>query len=194
MYNGQVQDKKVLVFVGMPGAGKSVCVDYLRDKGLPYVYFGGITLDEIKRRGMEVNEASEKLVREDIRAKEGKGAYAVRIITQIEQLFQQDKNCVVVDGLYSWTEYKIFKDSFGDSAYIIAIATPRKVRHQRLAERPVRPLTEKEANARDYAEIENLEKGGPIANADYYLTNETNVEALQTDLQKLLDELGFNFD
>lgn len=187
-----MQEKKVLVFVGMPGAGKSVCVEYLKAKGLPFAYFGGITLDEIKRRGMEVNEASEKLVREDIRAKEGKGAYAVRIIKQIEQFFDDGKNCVVVDGLYSWTEYKIFKDSFGDNASIIAVIAPRKVRHERLATRAVRPLTEEDASARDYAEIENLEKGGPIANADYFLANDEDVQALEADLKKLLDNLGMS--
>lgn len=185
-----MQDKKVIVFVGMPGAGKSVCVDYLKDKGLPYAYFGGITIDEVKRRGMEVNEASEKFVREDIRAKEGKGAYAVRIIKQIEDDFDQGSHLVVVDGLYSWTEYKIFKDSFGDNALIIAIVASPKARHARLAGRKVRPLTASEAKARDYAEIENLEKGGPIANADFYLANEANPEDLLRDLQKLLDTHG----
>ncbi len=185
-----MQDKKVLVFVGMPGAGKSVCVEYLKRKGLPYVYFGGITLDEVKRRGMEVNAASEKFVREDIRAKEGKGAYAVRIIRQIEELFDEGNGLVVVDGLYSWTEYKIFKESFGDNAIIIAIASPRKYRHQRLANRADRPLTEEEADARDYAEIENIEKGGPIANADYFLANENSVEELEKDLERLLPLIG----
>jgi dephospho-CoA kinase len=184
-----MSDKKVLVFVGMPGAGKSVCVEYLKKKGMPFCYFGGITLDEIKNRGMEVNEASEKLVREDIRAKEGKGAYAVRIIKQVEQFFEQGEPYVVVDGLYSWTEYKIFKESFGDNAIIIAIATPRRVRHERLATRPVRPLTEEEATDRDYAEIENLEKGGPIANADYFLANDADVAALEADLASLLVSL-----
>lgn len=184
-----MSQKQVLVFVGMAGAGKSVCVNYLKEKGLPYVYFGGITLDEIKRRGMEVNEASEKLVREDIRAKEGKGAYAVRIIKQIEEYFDKGEDYVVVDGLYSWTEYKIFKESFGDNAVIIAIMTPRNVRHQRLTQRKVRPLTEAEASGRDFAEIENLEKGGPIANADYFLANENNVAELEADLQKLLNQL-----
>lgn len=185
-------DKKVIVFVGMPGAGKSVCVEYLKNKGLPHVYFGGITIDEVKRRGMEVNEASEKFVREDIRAKEGNGAYAVRIISQIEKLFDEGNEQIVVDGLYSWTEYKIFKEIFGDSAIIIAIATPTKVRHQRLANRPVRPLTESEATARDYAEIEHLEKGGPIANADYFLANENSVDELEADLARLLPKIGIN--
>jgi dephospho-CoA kinase len=187
-----MQGNKVIVFVGMPGAGKSVCVDYMKERGFPYVYFGGITMDEVKRRGMDVNEASEKFVREDIRAKEGKGAYAVRIIKQIEELFEQGKKCVVVDGLYSWTEYKIFKESFGDNAYIIAIVTPRATRHARLTNRPVRPLSPTDASNRDYAEIENLEKGGPIANADYYLANEKNVEELQSDLQRVLEQIGLN--
>lgn len=184
----------MIVFVGMPGAGKSVCVDYLKEKGLPFCYFGGITIDEVKRRGMEVNEASEKFVREDIRAREGKGAYAVRIIAQVEEFFQQGHQYVVVDGLYSWTEYKIFKESFDDNAVIIAIAAPRKVRHARLAVRPIRPLSEEEATARDYAEIENLEKGGPIANADYFLANETDITALKADLAKLLPQAGIKLD
>lgn len=187
-----MQDEKVIVFVGMPGAGKSVCVDHLKAKGLPSVYFGGITIDEVKRRGMEVNEASEKLVREDIRKKEGKGAYAVRIIKQIEGLFEKGQKYVIADGLYSWTEYKIFKDSFGDRAIIIAIASGRKDRHKRLVNRPVRPFTEKEVTSREYAEIENIEKGGPIANADYILANDESVEALQKDLDSLLKKLEIN--
>lgn len=191
LYNG-VMESKVIVFVGMPGAGKSACMEYLKNRGVPSAYFGGITIEEVKRRGMEVNEASEKFVREDIRAKEGKGAYAVRIIKQIEQYFDQGHEYVVVDGLYSWTEYKIFKESFGDRAVIIAIVAPRAARHERLRTRHERPLTEKEASTRDYAEIENLEKGGPIANADYYLANESSVEDLQRDLKKLLPRAGIN--
>lgn len=187
-----MQDKKVLIFVGMPGAGKTVCVDYLKSKGLPCTYFGGITLQEIKRRGLEVNEVNEKLVREDIRAKEGKAAYATRIIEQVEDFFEQDQNQVVVDGLYSWTEYKIFKGKFGDSAVVIAIVSPRGLRHERLAGRSVRPLTEEEATARDYAEIENLEKGGPIANADYFLLNEGSFKELETDLADLLPKAGID--
>jgi dephospho-CoA kinase len=185
-----MQQRKAIVLVGMPGAGKSVCVEHLKSKGLPSAYFGGITIDEIKARGMEVNEANEKLVREDIRAKEGKGAYALRIITQIEKYFEEGHEYVVVDGLYSWTEYKIFKETLENNAIIIAVVTPRSVRHERLAARQIRPLTEQEASSRDYAEIENLEKGGPIANADFYLANDRNPGELEADLDRLLDSLG----
>jgi dephospho-CoA kinase len=187
-----VQEKKAIVFVGMPGAGKSLCVDYLKAKPLPSAYFGGITIDEVKRRGMEINEVNEKFVREDIRRLEGKGAYAVRIITQIEEFFEQDHEYVVIDGLYSWTEYKIFKDSLGSRAIIIAVVAPRQLRHKRLADRPVRPLSEEEVTTREYAEIENLEKGGPIANADYYLLNTGSQADLLTKLDKILLAANIN--
>jgi dephospho-CoA kinase len=186
-------DKKILTFVGMPGSGKSICVDYLRAKGLAAVYFGGITLEEVKRHGLEVNEANEKAMREDIRAREGKGAYAHRIIHQIEQLFADGERHIVADGLYSWTEYKIFKEKFGDEAIIIAVVAPRAIRHERLAARPDRTLAEAEASSRDYAEIENLEKGGPIANADYFLNNAGSVEQLTRHLQELLQQLGLDY-
>ena len=153
-----MQENKDIVFVGMPGAGKSICVDHLKARGLPSAYFGGITIDEVKARGLVVNEANERFVREDIRAKEGKGAYALRMITQIEEHFQQGHHQVVVDGLYSWTEYKIFKETLEHNTVIIAVVAPRALRHQRLASRPVRPLNEIEVTDREYAEIENLEK------------------------------------
>jgi dephospho-CoA kinase len=183
--------KKIVVFVGMPGAGKSTCVEHLEEKGFPSVYFGGITVDEVKRRGLEVNEVNEKMVREELRATEGSGVMAKRIIDKIETLNTSGHDTVVVDGLYSWTEYKIFKEKFGDSAIIIAITAPRHVRHERLAKRSERPLNEEQATAREYAEIENIEKGGPIANADYTLVNNSAPGDLIKSLEQLLAETHF---
>lgn len=183
--------EKIVVFVGMPGAGKSSCVDYLVGKGIPSVYFGGITIDELKLRGLDVNEANEKLIREELRASEGLGVMANRIIVKIEALIEQGHDRIVADGLYAWTEYKIFKEKFGDSATIIAVTAPRHLRHERLATRPVRPLTHEEVTAREYAEIENIEKGGPIANADYTLVNDTTKENLLESLNGVLEEIKF---
>lgn len=182
----RMSSAKIITFVGMPGAGKSYCVKFLEQAGLPSVYFGGITLDELKARSLDINEKNEKIVREAIRAQEGKDAYAKRMIQKIEDLIDKGHQEIVVDGLYSWSEYKIFKQKFGDQAIIIAVAAPRYLRHQRLASRPERPLSEDEVSAREYAEIENLEKGGPIANADYTILNDNAPEKMLNQLKSTL--------
>lgn len=173
----------------MPGTGKSLCTDLIVKQGIPSLYFGGITIDEINRRGLAVNEANEKIVREELR-KDDPAFYAKEIIKKIEGLFRQGHQKVIADGLYSWSEYKVFKSRFGDKVAIIAIAAPLHIRHSRLAIRPTRPLSEEEVMARDYAEIENLEKGGPIANADYTVVNDETVEKLEKNLLGLLKEIG----
>lgn len=179
---------KLLIFVGMPGSGKSECVDYLKNKGFPSVYFGQVTFDEMKKRGLPSNQINERIVREDIRVKEGPGAYAERIVKQVDELIAKGQTVIIVESLYSWTEYKIFKSKYGLEAIVIAVIAPLEVRHKRLASRSSRPLNRQEVMDRDYSEIENIEKGGPIANADYYLLNNKTLSEMTTGLIKLLDQ------
>jgi dephospho-CoA kinase len=73
---------------------------------------------------------------------------------------------------------------------IVAVACDRPLRYQRLASRPERPLTYAEAEARDLREVERLEKGGPIALADYTLLNNSDPADLFSALDALLDRLG----
>ncbi len=181
----------IVALVGMPGAGKSSCVDHLTNKGFPSVYFGGITLKEVEKRGLEINPENEKLVREELRELHGKDAYAKLIADEISALSQSGQHKIVVDGVYSWSEYKYFKNLYGKNAVIIAIAADRDLRHSRLASRPERPLTEEEVSAREYAEIENIEKGGPIANADYTIVNNESAESLFSQLDEILRKIQF---
>ena len=187
------KEPKVLFLVGMPGAGKSSCVEHLENKGIPSVYFGGIVVDETKKRNNgETSEELEKVVREEFRDKDGKEAIVKRIAIQIDELLKTHSN-VVADGLYSWTEYKYAKEHYGDKALIVAITAPRHIRHQRLAHRPIRPLTEEQVSSREYAEIENLEKGGPIANADYTVNNDSDPTEMLKSLDKVLKATNFNY-
>lgn len=185
-----MESKKILAFVGMPGAGKSYCTDYLESKGIPSVYFGGIVVDEVKRRFGNITEAYEKQVREEFRAQDGMAAIAKRTIPKIDEILKTNDR-VIADGLYSWSEYKMLKEHFGDAITVIAIAAPRKERHKRLATRPARPLSEQDVTSREYAEIENIEKGGPIANADYTIVNDSTPEDMINKLETILKEAHF---
>jgi dephospho-CoA kinase len=181
--------KAIIFLVGMPGAGKSTIADEAISRGIPIVYFGGITMNEVKRRGLEINEVNEKAVREELRKNEGIDVMAKRIIPEIDSLLS-NADLVIADGLYSWTEYKTVKQCYGKSAIIVAVAAPRQVRHDRLKHRNHRPLSEEQVSSREYAEIENLEKGGPIANADFTLLNNKSTDELIAQFDSLLSEIS----
>lgn len=182
---------KILAFVGLAGSGKSVAVDYLTEKGFPKVYFGGIILDEVKKRGLELTQENEQPIREELREKEGKDFVVKRIVQQINDLIAAGQHRIVADGLYSWTEYKVLKHEFPGELFVVAIVTPRALRHRRLAKRPIRPLTQPQADQRDWAEIENIEKGGPIAIADHFIINDGDLGKLHAQIDHELQSINF---
>ena len=185
------KDVCIVAFVGMPGAGKSSAVDYVTEKGIPKVYFGGVILKAIEDAGLEINPANEKIMREKLRAEEGNDVVVKRIAKQIQDLIDAGQHKIIADGLYSWTEYKYLKKAFPGVFHVVAILAPRNVRHKRLSNRSVRPLSMSDAMERDWSEIEKVEKGGPIAIADHYIINTKSINDLHTDIDIELDSIGF---
>lgn len=187
----QQKNVRILAFVGLTGSGKSEAVHYVTEKGYPKVYFGGVILNAMKEEGIEWTEANEKQFREEIREREGKDFVVKRIIAELTSLVEAGQHAIVADGLYTWTEYKALKHAFPGELTVVAVVAPKHLRHHRLTMRPIRPLTVEEANQRDWAEIENLEKGGPIAIADYYVHNDKSIENLQQQLDAVLKDSNF---
>jgi dephospho-CoA kinase len=185
---------KIVGFVGLSGSGKSVATDYVTEKGYPKVYFGGVVLDAMTAAGLEHTQENEKPFREELRAKEGKDFIAKKIITQIHDLIEAGQRRIVADGIYSWTEYKTIKKEFPGELTVIATVSPKRLRHERLLNRPDRPLTQIEVDQRDWAEIENIEKGGPIAVTDYYIMNDGDFDHLYKQIDEILNGIEFYKD
>lgn len=178
---------KVIAIVGMCGSGKSIASDLLEKKGYEKIYFGGVTLEKLKEKNLEVTPENEKMMREKLREDLGMGAFAKILLPKIKEL-SATKN-LVLDGLYSWDEYKILKEELGKSLITIAIVNDKKIRYDRLSKREIRPFTKKEAKERDLAEIENIAKAPPIAYADYYIFNNGTLEEYQKRLEEILKQI-----
>lgn len=180
---------RALALVGMPGAGKSVCAQHLHDRGFFSFRFGGIVVDEVARRGWPLTPDNERRVREELRAAEGMDVMAKRALPILHDALAT-RPSVIIDGLYSWTEYQTLRRDLGGLMVVLAIVSARPLRYTRLASRPIRPLTGDEAETRDVQEIERIEKGGPIAMADYFLVNDGEEADLLAGLDSLIDRIG----
>jgi dephospho-CoA kinase len=179
--------RKVVAIVGMPGAGKSEVARVFESNGFTRIRFGDLTDREIKARGLELNEHNERLVRESLRREHGMAAYARLNLPTIDPALKQAD--VVIDGLYSWEEYLVLRDHYAEAFRVVAVWTSPATRYARLSKRKVRPLNTEEAAGRDKAEIENVNKGGPIAMADFTILNELSLESLKQATEKVVAAL-----
>jgi dephospho-CoA kinase len=180
----------IIAILGLPGSGKTEAISYLMEKyGWKKVYFGEVTFDEMKARGLPITPQNERLVREDLRALHGNTYYAKKVIEKLDALETNGESMVLVESLYSWEEYLALKERFGENMTTIVVHAAPTTRYARLAHRPERPLSLEEARSRDYAQIATLSQGGPIAMADFVVINEGIFEQLQERLREIVEKI-----
>ncbi|GAF97420.1 unnamed protein product [marine sediment metagenome] len=178
---------KVVSIVGMAGAGKSEVARLFEENGFIRIRFGDITDEEVKKQGLELNEQNERYIRELLRKEYGMSAYAKLNLAKIDEASKYSN--VVVDGLYSWEEYTFLKNYYGGNFYVVAVWASPRTRYARLTTRLNRRLTPEEATSRDRTEIENTNKGGPIAMADFTIVNESSLKNLRREAEEIISIL-----
>lgn len=178
---------KVVAIVGMAGSGKSEVAKIFEASGFTRIRFGDVTDEEIQKRGMVLNEKNERHIRELLRKEHDMAAYAKLNLPRIESALEHTN--VVIDGLYSWEEYLFLQKHLGNSFSVVAVWAAPATRYARLKTRSQRKLTNEEAASRDRAEIENVNKGGPIAMADFTISNESSLSNLRRQTERIIAEL-----
>lgn len=154
---------------------------FFGEKGWEVLRFGSVIDDGLQQEGLPWTVENNVYYREKIRKELGMAAVAIKMMPKIEVAVSSNKP-VILDGLYSWEEYKILKEKFRD-LFVLCIYSRPDLRYERLSTRKERVWSKEEARERDISEIENLHKGGPIAIADYLIKNDST----QADLRKELD-------
>lgn len=175
---------KLVAIVGMCGSGKSIATLFFESKGYSKIYFGGITYEKMKEENIPYTPENDNKMRVKIRNEYGMGAYAILSLPKIKD--QIKKSNVVIDGLYSWDEYKILKDEF-PHIKLIAIVVDKEIRYERLKNRINRNYSTNESIKRDLNEIEKTAKGGPIAYADYFILNNYSLEEYKKKLENIIE-------
>lgn len=176
----------LFAIVGMPGSGKSETALFLEEIGFSRVRFGDVTEEGLKGKNLPITPETEETYRLEMRKELGMAAYAIKSERKIKKLLEENKH-VVIDGLYSWEEFLYLKERFPQLKLVHIFARP-EVRYERLSVREVRPFTREESRKRDISEIENLNKGGPIAMADYQIVNESDRDELHKQIERIVNE------
>src|SRR4030043_887100 len=124
---------QVVSIVGMAGSGKSEVARVFEQNGYQKVRFGDITDEEVKKRGLQLNEENERHVRQQLRQEHGMAAYAKLNLPKIDTWLKSSN--VVVDGLYSWEEYTFLKGRYRDNLHVVAVWASPRTRYKRPAKR-----------------------------------------------------------
>lgn len=175
---------------GLPGSGKSVFSQIAKEQGIPVFRMGRCVIEKVEERGLEVTSRNIGKIAEELREKHGKGVVADLTVDKVETLTSK---LVVIDGVRSLAEVKVFKEFF-DNFLIVATFAPTSIRHKRILER------NREGNISSKEEIEKRDTreldfgvGKVMAFADEMLVNQHKTyekfkQECRTLIKKLKDD------
>lgn len=180
---------KIIVFTGMPFAGKSIAVDVAKAKGYPVIRMGDFVWEETRRQGKPLTADAVGEVATTMRDKEGKDIWARKTVDALKRYKRLP--LVIIDGARNPEEIAYFKDKLAADCKLIAIVAPDEVRYQRAKERG------RIDDSAKHADIEERDRreaawGLPkvIASADVTIPNDSGVVAFQTQVEKILKLLA----
>ena len=159
----------------MPGAGKSTIADGLKPKGYDTINMGNIVREEAKKRNVESTRSNLGKLMLELREKNGPGAIAELLKSQIES---STANVLLIDGVRSNDEIKVLRKFGNVKLLAIHASTDTRFNFLQKRGRSDDPQTKEHFEERDNREL-GVGISNPIALSDDAISN--------TDLTK--DEL-----
>lgn len=182
--------KSILALVGMSGSGKTIATQYFKKLGIPVVSFSNIINDYVDKHGLNHTEKLHHKLRIQFRKKYGMESMAY-LNKKVIQEELKTNNIVVIEGLYSWEEYKYLQKHFKTvRVLILALFTDKSLRYKRLAKRVYRSGLAI-GEERDVNELTDLNKGPAIAFADFLIKNNYSKEDLYMKLDEVYRQIYF---
>ena len=177
--------KRIIAISGMPGAGKGVASQAMKEFGFEVLLLGDVIREETQRRGLEPTPKNVGSVMLQVRKDEGPTVVVKRLVPKIEA---SRSPTIIVEGIRSEEELHELRTKF-DVTSVAIHASPR-TRFQRLLSRGRSddPKTWDTFYERDSREL-NVGLGHVIALADILLVNESTIDTLQSSFKTALDKL-----
>ena len=168
---------RIMGVSGLPGSGKSFISDIACEKGAIMVSMGDIIREEAKKRGEPSKETAKNLRKEF-----GNEIVAELTIKKIKKLLEEGiDSSIIVDGIRSHHEVKLFRENFEDFIIVSVFAKARN----------------REDDTDDYAVFEERDEnelgfgiGNVISLSDKLLINESDLDSYIEKIHNFLEEYG----
>ena len=186
----------MVTVVGLPGSGKSLAADMLKERGFEVIELGDIWRELLKKS--HISRFDPKGTREftrKIRQRYGKDVYARYAFKKV----QKKRHLVAIMGIRSTYEMNYLKHHL-DNIYTIALLAPVEMRFERLKTRgkPEDPKTFKDfkwlnmRERRGFMKAPSEEKHGVmhiIRSADFVIANTSTVKKLEENLAEVVEKI-----
>jgi dephospho-CoA kinase len=182
---------KIIGAIGQTGSGKDEVLNHLRNKyGISFKSTGDMVREIAAKEGLEptrenLQEISERYFREF-----GRGCF-VKLLA--EKIKQTGEKITGISGIRSLDDITVLRSIFGrDFTLINVYISNPQVRYQRMIQRGEGrdPHSYEQFLRNDEAEEELFHLKEAVRNADYYISNDGNLDDLHKEIDKLVSENG----
>jgi len=179
---------KIIAFAGMPCSGKSEAVQIAKEMDIPVIRMGDMVWDEVRNRGLSLNEKNVGAIANQMRKDLGMDIWAKRTLDKISQIDKTKQ--IIIDGIRNIEEIEAFKKKLGKDFILIAVTATDKTRQRRFFNRGREDdsLDIQDLKDRDKREL-NWGLGTVIASADIIVPNEDDIKEFKKEIRNILNRM-----
>jgi len=183
----------IIGLTGSLGAGKGTIIEYLQSQGFDYFTLSDEIRTEAKKRNIPETRTNLQDLGNELREREGSGAWAKRVIERMEPA-----KGYIIDGLRNPAEVEECKKN--SNFFPISIDAPAELRFQRMQNRNLDkdPKTWEEflqVDARDKGEGEKAtgqQNAATMELADFRVYNDGDIGSIHEEIKKILEQIHDN--
>ena len=175
----------IIGVAGYPCSGKNEVSSQLKKRGFKIFHMHEVVMEEVKKRGLEINEKNMGMVANRIREEYSKGYIAS---CMVERTRQHENVCI--DGIRDFHETNIFRNAFGKNFILIAVTAGRETRLKRALLRGREDdVKDKEAFYEKDAREASWGLDKALEQADLSIDNEGSFAEFKKKVKSALDKM-----
>jgi dephospho-CoA kinase len=146
---------------------------------------GELIWNEVKERGLQINDENVGFIANEMREKHGSDIWAKKTVEKVRSF--DECSLVVIDGVRNSEEMKTFQDELGHDFVLVAVDAKDDIRYERAL---LRNRADDSKNLDKIKERDQRERAWGIkkimCKADYIISNNDDLPGFQKKIKELM--------